>query len=484
MSLSYIIFTCIAAFSILSVIAVLFFERKNPASSLVWVLALLFLPVIGFIAYLFLGTGFRINKRKRYQLKAISDDIYNNYIIKHLNLGHTQVYIDNNENSARIVQYLKKQPNGTYTDNNNAEIFVHGTEMFERMIADMQQAKTHIHVLFYIFRTDELGNRILSVLEEKAREGVEVRLLYDSLGTLMASNAQFKKLQDAGGQVIPFAPIFSSLNSHLRLNYRNHRKIVVIDGLTGYVGGMNVGVEYCSHHEKLTPWRDTHLCITGSAVWFLQERFIVDWAYSSSTDPHETASIQTYFPEPANTGNLGMQIISSGPDTIVESPIKSGMLAMIYSAQKRISIQTPYFAPGESVTDALRIAARSNIDVRLMIPRISDYDIVHRATLGYARDMLDAGVKVYLYNGFIHAKTIAIDHAVASIGTTNLTNRSFTLDFEVNAFIYDEAFARRCEEIFETDIATSQQLPQDYFEKQSSLTRATHNFARLLAPMM
>lgn len=484
MALSHIILSCIALFSVLSIIAVLFLERKDPAASLVWVLVLIFLPVIGFIAYLFLGTGFRINKKKRYQLKAISDDIYNNYITKHLDVGHSRAYMEKNENTARTLQYLKKQPDGSYTDNNDVEIFTQGTEMFERMIADMQKATSHIHVLFYIFRTDELGNRILSVLEQKASEGVEVRLLFDSVGTLMASNAQFKKLQKAGGEVLPFAPIFSNLNSHLRLNYRNHRKIVVIDGQTGYVGGMNVGVEYCGHHKTLTPWRDTHLRITGSAVWFLQERFIVDWAYSSSTDPQKTATVQTYFPTPVQTGNTGIQIISSGPDTINESPIKSGILAMLYSAQKRISIQTPYFSPGESIADALRIAARSNIDVRLMIPRLKDYDIVHRATLGYARDMLEAGVKVYLYNGFIHAKTIAIDNTVATIGTTNITNRSFILDFEVNAFIYNESFVKQCEAIFDADSEDSELLPQDYFTRQSPLTRASYNLARLLAPMM
>lgn len=484
MPFTHILLSIIAIFSVLSIIAVLFFERKNPSVSLVWVLALIFLPVIGFIAYLFLGAGFRVNKRKRYQLKAISDNIYTNFIIKHLNLGHSRAYLDKNENSARVLQYLKKQPDGFYTDNNNADIYTHGTEMFDQMIEDLERAKKHIHILFYIFRTDELGRRILSVLEQKAREGVEVRLLYDSVGTLMASDVAFRVLKAAGGEVLPFAPIFSSLNSHLRLNYRNHRKIVVIDGLVGYVGGMNVGVEYCGQHERLTPWRDTHMRLTGSAVWFLQERFIMDWAYSASLDPQQTASAQTYFPEPVETGSTGMQIIASGPDTIPESPIKSGILAMMYSAQKRISIQTPYFSPGESMADALRIAARANVEVRLMIPRIPDFKIVYWATLGYARDMLDAGVKVYLYDGFIHAKTIVVDGEVASIGTTNLTNRSFTLDFEVNAFVYGNDFAKRCEDIFDNDIAASQLLPTDYFDRQSPFARAGYNFARLLSPMM
>lgn len=482
MSITHFFFTSVAVFSVLCIVAVLFFERKNPASSLVWVLVLLFLPVAGFVFYIFLGTGFRVSRRKKYQLKRITDNIYSNYIIKHLPIGRTRVFMDRHEHSSRLLTYLGNQGGGVFTDNNNADIFVDGNDLFDRMKEDMLQAKTHIHVLFYIFRNDELGREIVSILSAKAREGVEVRVIYDSIGTLMAFDTMFRELKDAGGRVEAFAPIFSSINSHLRLNYRNHRKIVVIDGVIGYVGGMNVGVEYCGRDKRLCPWRDTHLRITGSAVWFLQERFIMDWAYSSDTNPHDV-DVSTFFPPPVETGEMAMQIVSSGPDTL-ESPIKSGMLGMIYAARKTVFIQTPYFAPDESFFDALRIASRSNVDVRLMIPRISDYKIVHRATLGYAREAQEVGIKIYMYNGFIHSKTVVIDGQVATVGTTNITNRSFTLDFEVNAFIYDREFSERCEQIFHADEANSELLPPEYFRSQGAMTRASYNFARMLAPMM
>ena len=482
MTISHFLLTSVAVFSAICIIAVLFFERKNPASSLVWVLVLLFMPVAGFVFYLFLGSGFRISKRKRYSLKAITDDIYNNYIVKHLNLGRSKIFIDRHREASRLLTYLRNQGDGVFTDNNATEIFVAGKDMFERLKDDIRRAERHVHLLFYIFRNDELGREILAILEEKARQGVEVRIIYDCIGTMMAFDTMFHGLKAAGGEVMPFAPLFSNLNSHLRLNYRNHRKIAVIDGVIGYVGGMNIGVEYMGLNKKLSPWRDTHLRITGSAVWFLQERFFMDWSYSSETDPHKV-DVSTYFPEPLELGETAMQIISSGPDTF-ESPIKSGMLNMIYAAKKNVYIQTPYFAPDESFFDAVRIAARSDVDVRLMIPRQSDYWIVHRATLGYARDAQDVGVKVYQYDGFIHAKTIVADGKVATIGTTNITNRSFTLDFEVNAFIYDTAFAEKCERIFRDDEKQSMLLPEGYLSAKGPITRASYNFARMFSPMM
>ncbi len=472
----------VLAFSIVCIVAVLFFERKNPASSLVWVLVLLFFPGIGFVLYLFLGSGYRVNKHKKYRLKAEFDTLYDTHIKKHLNFSRSRIFIEHHKNASRLLTYLKNQGDGVFTDDNNAAIFTDGAELFARMMEEMRHAKAHIHLLFYIFRNDSLGREILSILEEKAKEGVEVRLLYDSVGTMMASDKLFRKLKRAGGQVRAFSPLFSSLSSHLRLNYRNHRKIAVIDGLAGYVGGMNVGDEYRGRDPVLAPWRDTHLRLTGSAVWFLQERFFMDWAYSSDENPHHL-DIDKYFPEPLEEGAMPMQIVASGPD-IHESPIKSGMLSMIYGAQKSIHLQTPYFTPDDSFADALRIAARSNVDVRIMIPRLSDYWIVQKATMGFVRDLRECGVKVYLYDGFIHAKTMVVDGEVATIGTTNITTRSFTLDFEVNAFIYDRAFAEECELIFLADCARSDPVSDGYFTGQGRLARAAYNVTRLLTPLM
>lgn len=482
MSFYHFILTSVAIFSLICTIAVVFFERKNPSSSLAWVLVLVFLPVIGFILYLFLGSGYKANKRRKYMLKRIADNLYDTFIIKHLNIERSAEFIHRHGNCARLLTYLENAGDGVFTDNNSADVFIDGKEMFERLFDDLRKAEKHIHVLFYIIRNDRLGRELVDILTEKAKQGLEVKLIYDCIGTMMAFDTMFHGLKKAGGMVMPFSPLFSSLNSHLRLNYRNHRKIVVIDGVIGYVGGMNVGEEYANGDKKLRPWRDTHLRITGSAVWFLQERFMMDWAYSAAADPKQS-DLSSYFPDPIGKGNLGMHIISSGPDTL-ESPIKSGLLEMIYAAKKNIYLQTPYFAPDQSFYDALRIAAHSKVDVRLMIPKISDYQIVQRTTLGYVRDVLSCGVKVYMYNGFIHAKTMVIDGIATTIGTTNITNRSFTLDFEVNAFIYDKDFSERYENIFHQDLLVSERVGPEFFHKQSYLTRASYNFARLLAPLM
>lgn len=482
MSITNILIDLAVFFSLLCVVAVIFFERKNPTASLAWVLVLLFLPGIGFVAYLFLGTGFKVKKKKKFTLKAQADTLYGNLLAKHLNLAEKPAYIGGHQNYARLVSYLNNESEGVFTADNSAEIFTGGREMFARLIEEIRTARHHVHLLFYIFRDDRLGREIVALLTEKVREGVEVRLMYDSVGSMLSFDPMFKELKKAGGSVLAFSPIFSTLSSQLRLNYRNHRKIAVIDGRAGYVGGMNVGVEYMGEDPRLTPWRDTHLRITGSAVWFLQERFLMDWSYASDREPHRLA-IDHYFPEPEEKGCLGMQIVSSGPDTF-ESPLKSGLMAMLYSARKNIYLQTPYFAPDQSFLDALRIAAHSDVEVRLMLPATADYGIVHRATLGYAREAAAFGIKVYLYPGFIHAKTMTVDGQIATIGTTNITNRSFTLDFEVNAFIYDQDFAGRCESIFLKDQSLSRQIDSAYFAAQPPATRASYNFARLLAPMM
>ncbi|MDR1920348.1 MAG: cardiolipin synthase [Candidatus Adiutrix sp.] len=477
----------LVAASFMCVAAVVFFERKNPASSIAWVLLLIFLPGLGFLAYLFLGSGFRISKKKKYALKAINDALYDKFLRQRLNIADAIKFMQSHENAARLMNYLKNEGEGPYTCDNRAEVFTFGSAMFPRLIEDIENAQSHIHLLYFIFRNDEIGREIAAVLTDKARRGVEVRLIYDSVGArAVFSPPLFRNLRRAGGRVLGFAPVFSNINSPLRLNYRNHRKITVIDGRIGYVGGMNIGDEYMSRDKKLRPWRDTHLRLTGSAVGFLQERFLMDWGYASDDmEPREPVNLGKFFPgpRPGEQGTLGAQIVSSGPDTS-ESPIKSGLLALIYAARRNVYIQTPYFTPDKSLMDALRVAARADIDVRLMLPNISDHRLAHLATLGYARQALEAGVRVFLYNGFLHAKTVVSDRLITSIGTTNLTNRSFTLDFEINAFIYDQGFAADYEDIFLEDLANAAEITLKWFTEKKALANAGYNFARLFAPLM
>lgn len=268
----------------------------------------------------------------------------------------------------------------------------------------------------------------------------------------------------------------------MRLNYRNHRKIAVIDGLVGYVGGMNIGEEYLGKNKKLSPWRDTHLRLTGSSVTFLEERFLLDWA-SVGDDPLRTDEMRAFMPPPLVRGNLGVQIVSSGPDSMA-STLKNGLLKMIHTARRNVFIQTPYFIPDDSFLDAMRIAASSGVDIRLMLPGLSDNRFVHTATYSYARQVLSYGVKVYSYNGFLHAKSIVFDRAIASIGTANVDCRSFSLNFEINAFIYDVGFATRCEDIFMHDIGNCVDLNGDRFSRRSPITHGAYSITRLFAPLM
>ena len=450
--------------TLLFVGTVVFFERKNPASTIAWVLVLVFLPFIGFIAYLFIGSGFRVNRKKKYQIKARADDLYDKLLRPHLSIADALKFIERHDNAARLVTYLSNEGESAYTSCNQAEIFLDGNKLFERMIEDIKNAQNHIHLLYFSFNNDRLGRKIAGLLTEKARQGVEVRLIYDSLGTrALTCPPMLKILRRAGGQVRGFSPILSNLASRFRINYRNHRKITVVDGRVGYVGGMNIGDEYLGHHKKLHPWRDTHLRLIGHSVWFLQERFLMDWGYANESEQEERLKVEKFFPPCEAKGKLGVQIVSGGPDT-TESPLKSGLLSQIYSARKNVFLQTPYFAPDDSIMDALRVAAQSEVDVRLMLPSLNDHWLSQMSTLGYAYQALRSGVRVFLYQGFLHSKTAVPASLIAPVFTANINNRIYPLDFDVNAFVYDVDFATYCENIFLADQETCLALTRQCFE--------------------
>lgn len=463
------------------IITVIFVERKNPASTIAWLLVLLFLPFIGFVAYAMFGSGFHIKKKRRYAGKLLSDNMNRRDIVRRF-YACIGCPPDMDVRHSRIVKYMENDGAHFLTTDNAAELFTDGEAMFEAMKRDMRAARQHIHLLYYIFRNDALGREILEILTEKARASVDVRVIYDSLGSFLSSEGMFRELRASGGKVEAFSPLMLSISSHLRLNYRNHRKITVIDGVIGYVGGMNIGEEYLGRDKKLSPWRDTHLRLTGSSVNFLEERFLLDW-FSVNDDPPDPEEVKWFMPPPLSQGALPVQIVSSGPDSGAGT-LKSGLLEMLYSARKRVLIQTPYFTPDDSFLDALRIAACSGVDVRLMLPGKSDNNIVHAATYSYARQALGFGVKVFRYNGFLHAKTVVTDHSITSIGTANIDYRSFSLNFEINAFIYNEAFARRCEAVFTRDLTRCTALDEEWFARRNPLVRAAFGVTRLFAPLM
>lgn len=474
--------SAIILLNIASAIVIIFLERKEPSSTWAWVLVLFFLPIVGFFLYLLLGRQLRkkhlfrwegkknigIEKLIDYQMGAIKD---NQLSLKHPHMERYKELIYMNLSTNQSV----------LTQDNDIQIFDDGTEKFEALIADLQNAKDHIHIQYYIFKLDNLGNRIINVLTKKAQHGVKIRILFDEMGSRGVRKKHFQKLLEAGGEVEVFFPSILPLVNP-RLNFRNHRKIVVIDGRIGYIGGFNVGDEYLGLKSKFGYWRDTHLRIEGSAVHPLQTRFLLDWNEASSKNKVNYSEV--YFPAIPQKGNVPLQIVSSGPDT--DFPvIKHAYIKMIMNAKKYIYIQSPYFIPDDAFLEALRIAALSGIDVRLMIPNKPDHMFVYWATYSYVGQLLAVGAKIYIYErGFIHAKMIVVDDEVSTVGTANIDVRSFSLNFEVNAFIYDRSISHELAEIFEKDIMDSTELTFSIYNNRSNIIKFKEAFSRLLSPIL
>ncbi|RIM75044.1 cardiolipin synthase, partial [Staphylococcus arlettae] len=380
-----------------------------------------------------------------------------------------------------MVQMLLYNNAAFLTTDNEVTIYTDGRQKFDALLNDIIQAKDYIHIQYYIFRNDNLGKSILTALEQKLTEGVEVKMLYDDMGSRTLSLKDFKSFRKNGGQVEAFFPSKLPL-INLRMNNRNHRKIVIIDGQIGYVGGFNVGDEYLGLKKKFGYWRDTHLRIVGDAVNALQLRFMLDWNSQSTRDNLQYED--RYFPDVNSGGTIGVQIASSGPDEEWEQ-IKYGYLKMIASAKESIYIQSPYFIPDQAFLDAVKIAALGGVNVNIMIPNKPDHPFVYWATYNNVASLLEAGVNIYHYdNGFLHSKCIVIDDEIASVGTANMDHRSFTLNFEINAFIYDIQVAHQLRAAFENDLHVSYRLTQELYDQRSLWIKFKEGIARLLSPIL
>lgn len=461
---------------------IIFMERRSAGSIWAWVLVLVFIPVLGFIIYLLFGRQiqrthiFSIDEKDKIgiemivkeQLEALKNDEFskgNHQIVKFKDMVQMLLY-----NNAAFL-----------TTDNNLKIFTDGKEKFDALIKDIYDAQDYIHIQYYIFRNDGLGNRILRALEQKLEEGLEVKMLYDDMGSRTLSLKDFKSFHKKGGQVEAFFPSKLPL-INLRMNNRNHRKIVIIDGHIGYVGGFNVGDEYLGLKKKFGYWRDTHLRIVGDAVNALQLRFMLDWNSQSTRDNLKYA--EHYFPDVESDGTVGIQIASSGPDETWEQ-IKYGYLKMIASAKHSIYIQSPYFIPDQAFLDAVKIAALGGVNVNIMIPNKPDHPFVYWVTYKNVASLLEAGVNIFHYNnGFLHSKMLIIDDEVASVGTANMDHRSFTLNFEVNAFIYDTLIARELRVAFEKDLTVSYRLTTELYEKRSLWIKFKEGISQLLSPIL
>ncbi|WP_102348942.1 cardiolipin synthase [Bacillus sp. Marseille-P3661] len=471
--------------NILLAIFVIFRERRDPSSTWAWLLVLFFIPLLGFILYLLFGQNlsrhpmFQWEDRKKIGIeKLITAQI--NDLKENLFPFRSQATTATRNNRDLIYMHLFNN-DAVLTEDNIVDLFTDGKEKFNQLFKDIEAATDHIHIQYYIIKNDNLGSKLINALTKKALEGVKVRVLYDDLGSRRLRKRFFKGLHEAGGRVEVFFPSKLPL-LNFRLNFRNHRKLVIIDGKIGYIGGFNVGDEYLGLDPKFGYWRDTHLRIQGTALHAIQTRFILDWNQASTT--HSITYHPRYFPKCDSSGSVGLQIVTSGPDSEWEQ-IKNGYIKMILSAKSSVIIQTPYFIPDASLLDALRIACLSGIDVKIMIPNKPDHIFVYWATLSYIGELLKAGASVYIYeNGFIHAKTIIVDEQICSVGTANIDVRSFKLNFEVNAFLYDEDIARKLTDAFNEDVLLSDTLTLSKYEKRPRKVRFKESISRLLSPIL
>ncbi|MBS6183688.1 MAG: cardiolipin synthase [Clostridium celatum] len=457
-------------------LSLIFIERKEPTTTWAWLIILIVLPGIGLILYLLLGQN--LSRQKIFREKKLADKIKRYKLISNRELPNFDSEINENYEDLILMNY--NHSGAIYTTGNEVKTYINGEDKFRDLFNDIRAAKSFIHIEYYIFRYDDLGRALIKELHEKTKDGVEVRLVIDGMGSKRITKKIIKEIESYGIKVAVFFPgVLPHINT--RINYRNHRKIVVIDGKIGYVGGFNVGNEYVNKGKQFKFWRDTHIRVKGEAVNELNKRFILDWDYAADEN---MGNMSMYFPIPEVVGNVGMQIVSSGPDHM-EEYIKNSYMKIINNAKNYVYIQTPYLVPDSPMMEALKISALSGVDVRIIVPGAPDHFFMEWMLSANIGLLIEYGIKIYRYgNGFIHSKTIVADGEVCSIGTANLDIRSFKLNFEVNAFIYNEKIAKEQEKIFLGDQLKSKLVKKEEYYKRSRSLRIKESLIRLLAPIL
>ena len=462
--------------NIISAISLIFIERKEPTTTWAWLLVLMILPGIGFLLYLIFGQN--LSRQKLFREKKVIDERKSRELIEKFKKEKSANNISNE--FIELINMNYNHSKSLYTTGNDIKVYIDGVEKFKQLIEDIRNAKNFIHIEYYIFKLDDLGKQIINELKKKVDEGLEVRLLVDGMGSKSLRNNHIRYIRDLG---IKFHVFFPGRLPYInmRLNYRNHRKIAIIDGKFGYVGGFNVGNEYVNKGKQFKYWRDTHIRIQGEAVNELNKRFILDWDYASEGEIKDN---KKYFLDQEEYGDSGIQIVSSGPDH-KEEYIKNAYMKIINNAKKNVYIQTPYLVLDEPMADALKIAALSGIDVRIMVPGKPDHFFMEWILSSTMGELMECGVKIYRYQkGFIHAKTIVADGKISTVGTANLDIRSFQLNFEVNAIIYDSKIAKDLERIFNDDINDCKLVSLEEYNNRGRVIRIKEALIRLIAPIL
>ena len=481
MNVWFWVFVTYITLNFLVMVSMIFVERRKLTSVISWLTVVSLLPGLGFVIYLIFGSGLSIRVRRLISKFELSEVQYDEELKKFFS-SEENVKLLRMED-AEIIK-LCHNFGSVLCPANDVKIFTNGEEKIESLLTDIENAQKSINIEYYIFADDEVGKRVMDALIKKAKEGVEVRLIFDSIGCLGAPRRFFRKLKKVGGKVGEFFPPFMGIRMlNLKMNYRNHRKIVVIDGSIAYTGGINIREDHMGHKKKLSPWRDTHIRVTGSGASALQNVFLNDWRYVKKEKvASETYIEKGYFPEPKKEGDVCLQVLTSGPNEKTKD-IKEAYLKLIMNAKREIVIQTPYFVPDDALMEALRIALMSGVKVKIMVPKKADHITVYLVTLSYLKDIVNFGADVYIYNGFLHSKTLMIDDNKTSIGTCNFDNRSFGLNFEDTVLMYSESVSEEYKKCFATDVENSVYADVKFFKRKKWLTKFLQSIFRLFSPI-
>ncbi|CAM1371101.1 Cardiolipin synthase [Tenacibaculum litoreum] len=469
--------------AIVATVAVIIINTSTPPKAIAYLFLIILFPVGGIIIYLTIGINHRTYKLYNKKLE-VDKNIF--FELKEKLKNYTEKTLSTSKNHLghfyNLTKFIHKE--NVLTNNNKVSLLLNGECKFPEVIKALKAAKNHIHIEYYIFQNDTIGKQIGDVLKEKAKEGIKIRFIYDDFGSKDIRKSFVKSLIDCGVEAYPFYKIKWLLLAN-RINYRNHRKIIVIDGKVGFVGGVNVSERYINPNKFNCYWRDTHIKIKGLAVLNLQRVFLADWNFCADQN---VVIEEELFPvenqeNPSDYQQL-VQIISSGPDS--DHPdIMYALIQAILLSKKEILITTPYFVPRASFLDALKIASLSGVTIKLLVPSISDSKLVNGVSNSFYKEVLEIGVEVYRYKkGFVHAKTMVFDELVCSVGTANLDERSFDLNFEINALVYDKDFASQLKNAFMEDLKNSEKIDLSQWNNRPVLIRFTERLARLLAPIL
>lgn len=472
------ILSVLISLSVIFIGFVIFLENRHPTQTITWLVVLGSFPYVGFIFYLLFGRNYR--KEKMYRKKYFLDKQAFLTVEGEDDPRNEEKLSLMGEHQAKLFNLAQKLGNSPISFDTSTKVLTNGEETFRHIIEQLKRARHHIHMEYYIVRHDLIGQEIKDILIDKANQGVKIRFLFDAVGSWQLSKAYINELKNAGIETISFGPVkLPFLNN--KFNFRNHRKIIVIDGTIGFVGGLNIGDEYLGRDKHIGFWRDTHLMLKGEAVRTLQLIFLQDWYYMTN---HSFLTAEYLSPQIDHKSHGGVQLIAGGPDN-EWSVIKNIFFSMIASAERSVWIASPYFIPDEDIFSALKVAALSGIDVRLLVPNRPDKRIVFHASRSYFPELLEAGVKVYEYErGFMHSKIIIVDNELASIGTSNMDMRSFHLNFEVNAFLFRTKSTDKLVAEYLNDVEHATQLELQTFQKRHFGLRLLESTSRLLSPLL